>query len=56
MKKKEFLIIVNGQPFVGIINESLVPGVVADVEERFGSDVKIEIFVHESYPYALTDD
>lgn len=58
-KQIEYIIIVNGRPFFGVLAPSAVSVIKNEAIERFGPDAKIEVLVQttESYePGAVTDD
>ena len=58
-KQIEYIIIVNGRPFFGVLAPSAVSVIKNEAIERFGPDAKIEVFVQTTAPYepsVATDD
>ena len=58
-KQIEYIIIVNGRPFFGVLAPSAVSVIKNEAIERFGPKAKIEVLVRttESYePGAVADD
>lgn len=52
MKKQiEYIIIVNGRPFFGVLTPSAVSVIKNEAVERFGPDAKIEVLVQITEPY-----
>lgn len=58
-KQVEYIIVVNGRPFFGVLAPSAVSVIKNEAIERFGPKAKIEILVQttEAYePDAIADD
>ena len=58
-KRIEYIIIVNGRPFFGVLAPSAVFVIKNEAVERFGPNAKIEVLVQTTEPYepsAVTDD
>lgn len=58
-KQTEYIIIVNGHPFFGVLAPSAVSVIKNEAVERFGLDAKIEVLVQTTEPYepsAVADD
>ena len=60
MKKRiEYIVIVNGRPFFGVLAPSAVSVIKNEAVERFGPDAKIEVLAQTTEPYepgAVADD
>lgn len=50
-KRIEYIIIVNGRPFFGVLAPLAVSVIKNEAIERFGPDAKIEILVQTTEPY-----
>lgn len=50
-KQIEYIIIVNGRPFFGVLAPSAVSVIKNEAIERFGPNVKIEVLVRTTEPY-----
>ena len=58
-KRIEYIIIVNGRPFFGVLAPSAVSVIKNEAIERFGPNAKIEVLVQTTEPYepsAIADD
>lgn len=53
-KQTEYIIIVNGRPFFGVLAPSAVSVIKNEAVERFGLDAKIEVLVQTTEPYELS--
>ena len=52
MKKRiEYIVIVNGRPFFGVLAPSAVSVIKNEAVERFGPDAKIEVLAQTTEPY-----
>lgn len=52
----EYILVVNGNPFVSVVTESAIEVLHADALIRFGPNAKVEVFKHTTEPYALGAD
>ena len=50
-KQIEYIIIVNGRPFFGVLAPSAVSVIKNEAIERFGPNAKIEVLVQTTKPY-----
>lgn len=50
-KQIEYIIIVNGRPFFGVLAPSAVSVIKNEAIERFGPNAKIEVLVQTTEPY-----
>lgn len=50
-KQIEYIIIVNGRPFFGVLTPSAVSVIKNEAIERFGPNAKIEVLVQTTAPY-----
>lgn len=50
-KRIEYIIIVNGRPFFGVLAPSAVSVIKNEAIERFGPNAKIEVLVQTTEPY-----
>lgn len=60
MKKQiEYIIVVDGRPFFGVLSPSAVSVIKKEAVERFGLGAKIEVLAQTTEPYepsVVTDD
>lgn len=55
----EYIIVVNGRPFFSVLAPMAISVIKNEAVERFGPDVKIEVFEQTTSPYgssAFADD
>lgn len=50
-KQIEYIVIVNGRPFFGVLAPSAVSVIKNEAIERFGPNAKIEVLVQTTEPY-----
>lgn len=50
-KRTEYIIVVNGRPFFGVLTPSAVSVIKKEAVERFGPDAKIEVLQQITSPY-----
>lgn len=54
--KKEYIIIVNGNPYFSVVDVKHLSAVINDAKARFGADSKIEVLMQTIEPYAPGKD
>lgn len=50
--QKEYIIVVNGRPYFSVVDVKHLPAVIDDAKARFGADLKIEVVMQTTEPYA----
>lgn len=54
--KKEYIIIVNGNPYFSVVDVEHLSAVINDAKARFGADSKIDVLMQTIEPYAPGKD
>ena len=50
--QKEYIVVVNDRPYFSVVDVKHLSAVIDDAKTRFGIDLKIEVFMQTTEPYA----
>lgn len=50
--QKEYIIVANGRPYFSVVDVKHLSAVIDDAKARFGADLKIDVFLQTTEPYA----